>query len=704
MLRLQRASAFISGIRCGNITTTTTTTTSLLQYHHQQQGQQQGQQQQQQHTRYISSTSSLQAKKPTKNNSAKAKAKPTITLPPFTTISNLSNLLNVRYEQLTSRLTSMGFEDNLTHNFILDQETSGLIADEYGYDVNYQDLENLGPDLKPSEREDIPEKLLKTRPPIVTIMGHVDHGKTTILDYLRKSSIVKGEHGGITQHIGAFSVKTPVSKKLITFLDTPGHAAFLKMRERGAVVTDIVILVVAADDSVMPQTKEAIKHIKKTGVQVIVAVNKCDKENANPDKVIRDLAENEIDVEDYGGQVQTVRVSGLTGLGMDKLEESIITLSEIMELKASKDKKTPVEGWVIESKSQKGMGALATVLITQGTLSNGDVIVAGTTYCKVRSMKDESGKIVKQAPPSTPVEIWGWKELPEAGEMVLQAKDEKLAKQVVETRQLRLQKQEQVKDIESLNQMRMDERREMERREQLEELKKYGLEATDVEGHSSISSESDAKSGPIVVNYIIKSDVSGSAEAIVESLENLGNEEVKLNILYSGVGIPTETDLERAELAKATILLFNLNLPKDIDNKAYQRQVPIQQHSVIYHLIESVTEELSSRLKPTIELRTLSETEIKEIFEIKARRKKIIKIAGCRVINGVITRSSQIRVLRNGDEEVYRGKLETLKHLKDDVVEVKKGRECGLSFEGWEDFKQGDVVECFEEKEIPRYL
>ncbi|KAH3682584.1 hypothetical protein WICPIJ_006459 [Wickerhamomyces pijperi] len=658
-----------------------------------------------QQLRLISFTSSLQAKKQS-SNSSKHKAKPKITLPPFTTISNLSNLLNVRYEQLTSRLTSMGFEENLTHNFILDQETSGLIADEYGFEVNYQDLENLGPDLKPTESKDIPEKLLKPRPPIVTIMGHVDHGKTTILDYLRKSSIVQGEHGGITQHIGAFSVKTPVSKKLITFLDTPGHAAFLKMRERGAVVTDIVILVVAADDSVMPQTKEAIKHIKKTGVQVIVAVNKCDKENANPDKVIRDLAENEIDVEDYGGEVQTVRVSGLTGLNMDKLEESIITLSEIMDLKASKDKKTPVEGWVIESKTQKGMGALATVLITQGTLTNGDVIVAGGTYCKVRSMKDEAGKIVKQAPPSTPVEIWGWKELPEAGELVLQAKDEKLAKQVVETRQLRASKEDQVKDIESLNQMRMEEKKDVERREKIEELKKYGLDSSDLEGEAAGSgggSASDGSAGPVVVNYIIKSDVSGSAEAIVESLENLGNEEVKLNILYSGVGAPTESDLERAELANATILLFNVNMPKDIDNKAYQKQVSIQQHTVIYHLIEAVTEELSSKLAPTIELRTLSETEVKEIFEIRARRKKVIKIAGCRVINGVITRSSKIRVMRDG-EEIYRGKLETLKHLKDDVVEVKKGRECGLSCEGFEDFKQGDIIECFEEKEIPRYL
>ncbi|KAH3673281.1 hypothetical protein WICMUC_003740 [Wickerhamomyces mucosus] len=627
---------------------------------------------------------------------AKQKAKPKLSIPTFTTVSNLSNLLNVRYEKLTERLSEMGFEE-LSYNFILDQETAGLIADEYGFEVNFGE-ENEGFDLKPNDN--IPEKLLKPRPPIVTIMGHVDHGKTTILDYLRKSSIVAGEHGGITQHIGAFSVKTPLSKKLITFLDTPGHAAFLKMRERGAVMTDIVVLVVAADDSVMPQTKEAIKHIKKSGVSLIIAVNKCDKENSDPEKVIADLAANGIDVEDYGGETQTVRVSGLTGLNMDKLEESIITLSEILDLKASSDKKTAVEGWIIESQFKKGMGPLATVLIRQGSLRNGDIIVSGKTYAKVRSMKDEAGKVVKVATPATPIEVWGWKDLPEAGDVVLQAKDEKQAKETIETRTLREERKNQSKDIEIMNKLRLDEKKETEKRAKIEELKKYGLAKDDVTTDESTEAEA---TGPIIVNYIVKSDVSGSSEAIVESIEGLGNDEVKLNILYDGVGSPTDTDLERAEISGATILCFNMKIPKDIDNKAYKKNVKIKTHNVIYHLIEDVTEELSSKLTPTIDLKVLAEVDIKEIFEIKGKRKKIIKIAGCKVTSGVIERSSQIRVMRD-EEEIYRGKLDTLKHVKDDVSEVKKGRECGLSFEGWSDFQPGDIVQAYEEKEIARFL
>jgi translation initiation factor IF-2 len=628
-----------------------------------------------------------------------------LNIPRFATVATLANLLNVRYDKLVKNLKEMGFE-NMSHNVILDKETTMLIADEYGFEINEIDEHEDGKDLTPTEfSED--SKFMKTRPPIVTIMGHVDHGKTTILDHLRKSSIVTGEHGGITQHIGAFSVKTPISKKMITFLDTPGHAAFLKMRERGANITDIVILVVAADDSVMPQTIEAIRHIKKSDVACIVAVNKCDKENANPSKVISDLSNHDIITEEYGGDIQVVKVSGLTGLNMDKLEETIITLAEILDLKAATGdkKKVPVEGWIIESQNKSKMGPLATVLIKQGDLKIGDVLVSGSTYCKVKSMKNEFGAAIKLAKPSTPVEIWGWKDVPEAGELILQAKDEKLAKEVVNYRLLLEQRTKETKDVEIINKLRIDAKKEVEKRDRLAELRKYGLNQEDLTEDETASEEPKQE----VVNYIVKADVSGSVEAIVDAIKDIGNDEVKLNLLYSDVGSPTDTDLERAELSKATILGFNIKLSKDIDNKASQRKIPIKLHNVIYHLIKDVEDELSSKLTPTIELKVRAETEIKEIFEIKGKRKKVFKIAGCKVISGSLERSSKIRVVRdktNDTEgyEVYRGKLDTLKHLKDDVIEVKKGKECGVAFEGWSGFAPGDVIQVFEENEIKRYL
>lgn len=640
------------------------------------------------------STSTLALAQRSYRSRDRRRAKPKIRIPDFATVAQLANLMNVRCEHLTKRLEDMGFED-MNHNYILDSETAGLIADEYGFDVNFA-AEDVGEDLYPTKIDES-SKELKPRSPIVAIMGHVDHGKTTILDYLRKSSIVSQEHGGITQHIGAFVVKTPISKKTITFLDTPGHAAFLKMRERGATVTDIVILVVAADDSVMPQTKEAIKHIKKSGVPVIVAINKCDKEDADPQKVISDLAANDIDVEDYGGDTQTVQVSGLTGLGMEKLEESIITLSEILDLKAQPTK-IPVEGWVIESEMQKAMGPVATVLIRQGTLKPGAVLVAGTTYCKVRSIKDEGHKVIKTAGPSAPVELWGWKDVPEAGDEVLQAKDEAQAKRVIESRLKRAERSKNAQNVDVINKTRLELKKEVEKQEKLEEIRKYGLDESELE--NPVEEEVQKTK---VVNYIIKADVSGSAEAIVESIEHLGNDEVKLSILYSGAGAPTDTDLDRAKTSNATILCFNLKVPKDIDNKANRSGVELKHHTVIYHLIEDVVNTLSKELKPHIELKVLSETDVKEIFEIKGKKKKITKIAGCKVRSGVLSRSSQVRVMRN-DEEIFRGKIETLKHNKDDATEIAKGRECGVALQKWSKFEPGDVLQVFEENEIPRYL
>lgn len=614
-----------------------------------------------------------------------------IQIPTFITVSNLSSILSVPLNEFLKKLEVLGFE-GMSHNYILDKENASLIADEFGYDIVMND--DTGLDLFPSA---VVETKLKPRAPVVTIMGHVDHGKTTILDNLRKSTIVDQEHGGITQHIGAFSVITPISKKKITFLDTPGHAAFLKMRERGAIITDIIILVVAADDSVMPQTIEAIKHAKKSGVPVIVAINKCDKHGINLDKVLSDLARYEIDIEDYGGETQTVRVSGKTGLNMDKLEEAVITLSEMSDFKAE-FQDIPSEGWIIESEVVKGVGNVATVLVRRGTVKVGSFLVAGSTYCKVRGMRDEFGKTVKLAGPSTPVQIWGWKELPEAGDQILEAKNEKIAKKVIDNRINRSKQIQAGKDMEKINIKRQEEIKELKRLEKINELKLAGIDISELSKNENIEQNTC-----IDVKYIVKSDVFGSAEAIKESIDGLGNEEVRAVVVSHEAGLPTDSDIDTAKALDAKILCFNVKTPKQIQGKADQTGVSITEHNIIYRLIEEVTDELTSRLKPHIELKTIAGVDIKGVFTITGRNKSKTKVAGCKVSNGVIKRSSKIRVLRK-EETIYTGTLSSLKHVKDDITEAKKGSECGLSFENWDKFEEGDKVEVYEEVVHPRYL
>lgn len=628
--------------------------------------------------------------KPVSRSKPKEREPISIQIPTYITVANLAKILNIPLNAFLRRLRSLGFED-MTHNYILDKENASLIADEYGYKITMND--DTGLDLFPAPED--PSKL-QSRAPVVTIMGHVDHGKTTILDYLRKSSIVDNEHGGITQHIGAFSVVTPISKKKITFLDTPGHAAFLKMRERGAIITDIVILVVAADDSVMPQTIEAIKHAKKSNVPIIVAINKCDKPGVNIDKVLSDLARYEIDIEDYGGDTQTVQVSGKTGLNMDKLEEAVVTLSELSEFRAE-HKGIASEGWIIESQVVKGLGNVATVLVRRGTVKPGSFLVAGNTYCKVRGMKDEHGKTVKLAGPSTPVQIWGWKDLPDAGEQMLEAKDEKTAKKVVDNRIARAKQIQTGKDMEKINAKRQEEIKELKRQEQLNEMKLAGLNVDDMK----LADEDEDKC--VQVKYIIKSDVFGSAEAIKESIDGLGNDEVKSLVISHEAGPPTDSDIDLAKTLGAKIICFNLKAPKPIQSKAEQAGVQISEHNIIYRLIEEVTEELTSHLKPHIELKTIAEADIKDVFTISGKNKTKVKVAGCRISTGIIKRSSKVKVIRDG-EVVFTGVLSSLKHVKDDISEAKKGTECGISFEKWDNFESGDVVEAYEEVSHPRYL
>lgn len=627
-----------------------------------------------------------------------------IAVPTFCSVANLGNILRVRINQLLEKLSDLGVS-HASYDYILDAETAALVADEFGFEVSMND--ETGADLFPALEKTDDAKLLKPRAPIVTIMGHVDHGKTTILDFLRKSSIAAKEHGGITQHIGAFSVKTPRSGKIITFLDTPGHAAFLKMRERGANMTDIVVLVVAADDSVMPQTKEAIRHAKAAGVQVIVAINKCDLPGANPERVVGDLATAGIDVEDYGGDTQVVRVSGKTGLGMEELEESIVALSEIQDLK-SPDSKVPIEGWIIESEVKKGLGNVATFLVKRGTLKPGLLLVCGTTVCKVRAMRNEMGKSVKSAAPSMPVEVTGWRELPEAGDFAIQAKSESFAKKVISNRIHRESVLKGTQLVDSMNEARLKTQREALKQEKREELAKLGLVLEDIgsldtDEFDVLLEDSDSQTVCKEVPYIIKADVSGSAEAVKESIANLGNDEVHAKVLYADVGTVNDTDLERAETAKGTILTFNINVPKDALLKGEARGIPIKQHNVIYHLIEEVVEDLTSRLAPVFELKVVAAAEIRAVFSITGKNKKLFKIAGCKVVSGSLKRNSKIRVMRN-DLEVFRGSLNQLKHEKDEVNEVRKGSDCGVAFTNWQNFEEGDTVEVYEEIQLKRFL
>jgi translation initiation factor IF-2 len=484
------------------------------------------------------------AKKAAKRKEVKKELIP-IFLPQFISVENLASVLNVRVERFTQHLQELGF-DQTSYSHVLNAEEAGLIAGEYGYEPVIDRGEEL--DLKPRPAPE-DKSLLPPRPPVVTIMGHVDHGKTTLLDWLRKSSIAASEHGGITQHIGAFSVTMP-SGKIITFLDTPGHAAFLSMRERGANVTDIVILVVAADDSVKPQTIEAIKHAKAANVPMIVAINKVDKENADPERVKNDLARWGVDVEDIGGDTQTVCVSGKTGQGMEELEEATLTLSEILDHRAETDGQ--IEGWVLEATTKK-KGRVATVLVTRGTLKPGDIVVAGRTWAKVRTMTNEFGDEVPSAGPGTPVEIDGWRDHPEAGELAISAETEDRAKEAVEYRIEKAERIKQAVDMEAINEARRAAREKEEAEEEIRRQAEENGQDPDkavAEAAKLMKEEVAAKSKEVLL--IVKADVSGSVEAVVDSVSSLGNDEVKARVLRGSFGAVSEFDIDHAAAAGGT--------------------------------------------------------------------------------------------------------------------------------------------------------
>lgn len=579
----------------------------------------------------------------------KAAASPTpIHLPEFISVSNLAAVLRVRVEDFAYKMKDLGFAET-NNDHVIDAETAGLIAAEFNYEPIIESHKDR--DLLPLPPT-VHKSILPARPPVVTIMGHVDHGKTTLLDYLRKSSVAASEHGGITQHIGAFSVSMP-GGRLVTFLDTPGHEAFLSMRQRGANVTDIVILVVAADDSVKPQTIEAIKHAQAAKVPMIVAVNKIDKEDSNVEKVKGDLARYGVEIEDYGGDTQVVCVSGKTGQGMNELEDAAVALADILDMRSEVDGQA--EGWVLEATTKKA-GRVATVLVRRGTLRPGDVIVAGTSWARVRSLRNEAGAMIPSAGPGTPVEIDGWREQPSAGDEVIQAPDEQKAKSVIEYRLEASERTKMAADVEAVNEAR---RLEQEKREQLEKAAKLA-EANPDAAPSSKPQAQDATTAPAPTSQevflIIKADVSGSVEAVTDSISALGNSEVRPHILRSGVGPITEFDIDHAAVAKGHIVNFNTTIEGPIQRMAESKDVQIIDQSIIYRLVDDVRKKLEERLAPLVTQRVLGEAEVAQVFEINTKGREMVPVAGCKVRNGVIQKAGKVRVLR-GKEVVFDGML-----------------------------------------------
>lgn len=632
----------------------------------------------------VTSASQVAAVKKRKPKSAHLQeVKSQLYIPQSISVVNLSKLLNVRLERLQHIMVESGFENN-AHDYVLTADVATLLAEEFNFKVIVDDTSSFDLYAQPMPTD---TSTLPMRPPFVTIMGHVDHGKTTLLDTLRKSSVAAKEAGGITQHIGAFSVKLPGGKQ-ITFLDTPGHAAFESMRQRGASVTDIVVLVVAADDSVMPQTKEAIKHALNAKVNMIVAINKTDKPGVDVEKVKRDLMAHGVEVEDFGGDIQSVAVSGLTGKGLDNLESAIVSLAEILDIRA--EAVGIPEGWVIESSVKKGRGNVASMIVKRGTIKTGTFIVAGKTWCKVRAMTDEAGKTLRTAGPGTPVEVTGWSVLPVAGDEVLGASSEKEAKQVVSNRILRAEQIQQLSDIEAINEKRLKERED-------------ALKAAAVDNAETTNVSSESQSRTIEVPFIVKGDVSGSVEAVMDSIVGIGNDEVRTKLIDSGVGEVSESDVLRAAASSGKIVAFNVPIDNKAKATAAREGIQILSHNIIYRLIDDVRDTLAGFLEPIRQQKVLGEAEILKIFSINTKGRESKNIAGCRVTNGTINRAEQIRISRK-KEVVYEGKLAVFKQVKQDIQTLGKGNDCGMEFESFQDFQEGDTIQCFTTEEIKRTL
>ena len=580
-------------------------------------------------------------------------------VPETITVADLSHKMSVKAGEVIKLLMGMG--QMVTINQVLDQDTAMIIVEEMGHVAHAAKLDDPESDLSEQSQGDVE---LFTRPPVVTVMGHVDHGKTSLLDKIRFAKVAAGEAGGITQHIGAYHVETP--RGMITFLDTPGHEAFTAMRARGAQATDIVILVVAADDGVMPQTKEAIAHAKAAGVPIVVAVNKIDKPEANPERVKQELVAEQVVPEEYGGDSPFIHVSAKTGIGIDDLLENVLLQAEVLELKAPVN--APAKGLVIEARLDKGRGPVATILVQTGTLKRGDMLLVGQSFGRVRAMLDENGKACSEAGPSIPVEIQGLSEVPPAGEEVLVVADERKAREIALFRQgkfrdVKLAKQQAVK-LENM----------------FENV-----------GEGSV----ETKYLPI----IIKADVQGSQEALSQSLMKLSTPEVRVQIVHAAVGGITETDINLAVASKAVVIGFNSRADALARKLAESNGVDIRYYNIIYDAVDEVKAAMSGMLTPDKKEEVTGMVEIRQVFTVS----KIGSIAGCLVIDGVVRRTSKARLLRD-NVVIWTGELDSLKRFKDDAKEVRAGLECGLSLKNYNDIKEGDQLEIFEVTEVARTL
>lgn len=582
-----------------------------------------------------------------------------VTLPESITLQDLAQRMNERVADVVKYMMRQG--EMMRANDIIDADTAELIAEEFGHTVKRVSEADVEIGLEGDEDD---PKDLQPRAPIVTVMGHVDHGKTSLLDALRSTDVVAGEAGGITQHIGAYQVQLESGDR-ITFLDTPGHAAFSAMRARGANVTDIVILVVAADDGVMPQTIEAIKHAKAAEVPIIVAVNKCDKPDADPDKVLTELLQHDIQVEAMGGEVQAVKVSATARTGLDELTEAISLQAELLELKANPDR--AADGIVVESQLDKGRGPVATVLINRGTLNRGEIVVAGKQWGKVRALINERGQQLKDAGPAVPVEILGLDGAPEPGDMFNVVDSEARAREITDYR----------------NRM---------------ERQKTGVASARASLESLMNSMKDDKEVS-ELPLVVKADVQGSVEAIKQSVEGISTDEVRANVIYGAAGGISESDILLAKSSNAPVFAFNVRANKQARELAEKEGVEIRYYSVIYNLIDDVKDTLSGMLAPEKRETFIGYADILEVFNIT----KVGKVAGCKVTEGVVKRGCGVRLLRD-DVVIHEGKLKTLKRFKDEVPEVTSGMECGMAFEKYEDIREGDRIECFEVEIVERKL
>ena len=580
-------------------------------------------------------------------------------IPETISVADLAHKMSVKGTEVVKTFMLMG--QMVTINQVLDQETAMIVVSEMGHKPFAAKLDDPEALLEETEAEKVAQAVAVTRPPVVTIMGHVDHGKTSLLDYIRRAKVAAGEAGGITQHIGAYHVETP--RGVITFLDTPGHEAFTAMRARGANATDIVVLVVAADDGVMPQTKEAVAHAKAAGVPIVVAINKIDKPEANPERVKTELVAEEVVPEEYGGESPFISVSAKTGQGIDDLLENVLLQAEVLELKA------PVEalakGLVVEARIDKGRGPVATVLVQSGTLRKGDIILAGSAFGRVRAMIDENGRSVETAGPSIPVEILGMTEVPQAGDEMMVLGDERKAREIALFRQgkfrdVRLAKQQAAK-LENIFENMGD--------------------------------------GVQTLSLIIKSDVQGSQEALAAAMQKLSNDEVKVNIVHAAVGAITESDINLAIASKAVVIGFNVRADQQAKRLAEGNGVDLRYYTIIYDAVDEVKSAMQGMLAPERRENTIGLVEIRQVFKVS----RLGNIAGCMVLEGTIKRSAQIRLLRD-NVVLWTGELDSLKRFKDDAKEVKEGFECGLTLKNYDDIQEGDQLEVFEIQEIARTL